>query len=817
MALMNSTSLVLFLTLTCASCGGPGATQAPARAGAPFELPKPAKAPHAVPRPLPPLRLETINEYRLPPPAVVKLLEAPDPPEPVVHASSGQVALVYQQELMPLQRLARPFLGLAGFRFDPLTNTSRADRLIERIEIVALDGKAPATPVAWQPAAGTLFETPSFSPDGKHLVASVVPEGPARLGLFDVATGRALTLDTPVNTAWGAPCTWVTSDELLCRVLPEGRGEPPHRELGPTVLEHPGGAAPARTYSNLLKDAEDELLFDYYFTSELARVHLDGSFERAKGTSGLLRDFSASPDGRYAVLTRLKRPYSRLVRAERFPRDVEIWDLSEGKLLRKLELPFEGAQPSRGFPLGPREFAWQPGEKQTLGWIERIPTDKKHFVDRWMVLDPPFAGAARQLVRSGAAIAKFGWTTAGTPYYFTTTHRGMRVQVYLIRDGQPALVWQGGTDDVAAQPGRALRTRGEEGAIIEIDGRVFLTSDGYSAHGLQPFLESLDLGSLKTERLHTSKVGELERALALLGGDPSKIVTWHESPTDPPSLRLVERGRVTTLWQLPNPYPALANAKRRLLHYQRADGVKLSGTLYLPPGYNGEGRLPTLLWIYPAEFSKQRYAELPDEKSFHFGRVKGPSPLSVLLMGYAVLYNPTMPIIGDKRSVNDEYLSQLVADAEAAVKAITDMGIADPNRMAVAGRSYGAFSTANLLVHTHLFQSGIAISGAYNRTLTPFGFQSEQRSFWRAPEMYANISPFFHADSIEAPILLIHGGADENAGTNPEQSERFFHALVGNGAPVRYVRLPYEGHQYWARESVMHMVAEMIDWLNRTL
>ena len=422
-----------------------------------------------------------------------------------------------------------------------------------------------------------------------------------------------------------------------------------------------------------------------------------------------------------------------------------------------------------------------------------------------------------QVVRSDATLSRFGWTTAGTPYYITNTAGGTRAQVYLVRAGQSLLVWQGATEDVAAQPGRALETYGDAGDIIELDGRVFLTSDGYSDSGPQPFLDALDLKTLEKERLYTSKSGELEQPLAVFDGAGLTLLTWRESPSEPPMLRLVHGSKVTTVWQHVHPYPELAKAERRLVQYTRADKVKLSGTLYLPPGYTGDARLPTLLWIYPSEFSQQRYAELPNERSYHFGHVKGPSPLGVVLAGYALLYNPTMPIIGDKRTVNDEYLSQLVANADAAVKHVVDLGVADPDRIAVAGRSYGAFSTANLLVHSRLFKSGIAISGAYNRTLTPFGFQSEQRSFWRAPEMYAKVSPFFHADSIEAPLLLIHGALDENAGTAPEQSERFFHALVGNGAPVRYVSLPYEGHQYYARESVLHIVSEMIDWLNRTL
>jgi dipeptidyl aminopeptidase/acylaminoacyl peptidase len=245
--------------------------------------------------------------------------------------------------------------------------------------------------------------------------------------------------------------------------------------------------------------------------------------------------------------------------------------------------------------------------------------------------------------------------------------------------------------------------------------------------------------------------------------------------------------------------------------------VALSGTLYLPAGHREGEPLPTLVWIYPTEFSDPEQAEQMDLRFFRYHKVKGPSPLAAVVAGYAALLNPTVPIVSDGAETTDDYIPQLVASVEAAVDYLVESGISEPGRLAVAGRSYGAFSSANLLIHSDRFATAIAMSGAYNRTLTPYGFQHERRSFWEATDYYTSISPFFNVEKIERPILLIHGGSDENPGTVPFGARRFFHALIGEGVTSRYVELPFEGHHYWARENVLLAAAEMLDWLDRTI
>ncbi|MNI34180.1 Prolyl tripeptidyl peptidase precursor [compost metagenome] len=362
--------------------------------------------------------------------------------------------------------------------------------------------------------------------------------------------------------------------------------------------------------------------------------------------------------------------------------------------------------------------------------------------------------------------------------------------------------------------------RGRSVMRFNADGtKVFVDGAGATREGAYPFLDLLDLKTGETERVWRSAQGEYETVVGMLDENGRKLVTYRESRTDPANLRIRDLdGGVTALTSFPDPAPQLAEATRQLITYTRDDGVELSGTLYLPAGYDKDrdGPLPLLMWAYPAEFTDAAVAGQVVDTDNRFVRPSGSSHLFLLTQGYAILDNPTMPIIGrDGAEPNDTYIEQLSASAKAAVDAVVALGVADRERIAVGGHSYGAFMTANLLAHTDLFKTGIARSGAYNRTLTPFGFQAEQRNYWEATETYTRMSPFTYADKVNEPILLIHGGADDNSGTFPVQSERFYAALKGNGAMARYVVLPLEAHGYRARESVGHALYEMSSWLDR--
>jgi dipeptidyl aminopeptidase/acylaminoacyl peptidase len=769
--------------------------------------------------PGPPAREGREEDYRSPPEPVVRLLTATPPPQPMVHAPSGNVALVYEQAVLRLARVARPYLGLAGYRFDPQARISGIDPLATRVELVRARDPVVRPPVVWQPRDGALLAYLHFSPDGRTLSAIAVSDGPPELVLFDVESGRERRLDVPVNPAWGDPCTW-TAEGLLCRVAALDPPPLPPDGPVPTLVEHLGGPAPTRTYSNLLDNAREDALFEHYFTVELARVDRDGRTRRVPGLRGLIASVDASPDGRLAVVTRIERPFSRVVPARRFPSVVEVWQLEDGRRLYASEPLGFGLAAEDAENEDPRRFAWSPGTPTTLGWIEAIgtATEDSQRPERWLALSAPFTDGPREVARSDTRIDSFGWTTANTPYFSTTGASDTEVRIHVVLEDGVKEIWRGSTTDRYGNPGRALRVDGSEGAVIESDGAVYLSSDGLGPDGPRPFLDRFDLRSRHTERMFTAEPDVYEEVLAVLDPDGPVLVTSRETETEPPNLFVLRGEERTALRPLPTPYPDLVGVTRRPVSYARADGVALAGTLYTPAGWSpGDAPLPTLVWIYPYEFSDREHAEQLDVRLFRFHQVKGPSPLAALLEGYAVLVNPTVPILLDVGSAGEDYLNQLVASVEAAVDHLTATGVTDPKRVAVGGRSYGAFSSANLVIHSKRFAAAVAMSGAYNRTLTPFGFQHEKRSFWQATEFYTSISPFFHANQVSAPILLVHGGADENPGTPLLQSRRFFHALLGEGKPSRYVELPGEGHHYWARENVLLAAAEMIDWLGRTI
>jgi dipeptidyl aminopeptidase/acylaminoacyl peptidase len=625
-------------------------------------------------------------------------------------------------------------------------------------------------------------------------------------------------LDVPINAAWGDPCDWVGNEQLICRVAPEGRSQPPPDQPAPALVENLGGARPMRTYRNLLENRYEDALFDYYFTAEIARVSLSDGMQRVPNAHGLLASLTPSPDGAFVVVTHVLPPYSRLVPARHFPSSVELWEVASGERLYASE--------PTGFSLedsddeedeDPRRSTWMPGTSNTLGYIETDRDADGERIWRWLSLTAPFKDKAVEVAMSPKLIHQFGWTSAGTPFFTTRGDTAVEVSYQIVTQGGAKSIWTGVTADRYDNPGRALRVNGATGPVLEQDGRIFIAGDGLSDNGPQPFLDVFDLHQQTVKRVFSAEPGVYEVVLGVLDPQLPLFVTSRETETESPNLYLFNGTERSALQRVADPYPQLAHATRRVVSYERADGLALSGTLYLPTNYRKGEPLPTLVWIYPSEFSDQEQAEQMDLRFFRFHKVKGPSPLAAVVAGYAVLLNPTVPILQEGGEPGDDYIPQLVASVEAAVDYLVETGVSDPRRIAVAGRSYGAFSSANLLIHSNRFATAIAMSGAYNRTLTPFGFQHERRSFWEATEYYTDISPFFHADEITVPILLMHGGDDENPGTVPFGARRFFHALVGQGVAVRYVELPFEGHHYWARENVLLAAAEMLDWLKVTI
>lgn len=776
--------------------------------------------------------------YQQPPAPIAQILDAKPNPGVSISPDRKTLLLTDRANLPAIAELAEPMLRLAGYRINPKNNGPANSRVswLTGLSFQAVDGGA-ARPVTGLPANARLTNV-SWAPNGQTVAFLVNAPNGLELWTADVAQARARKLNGPmVNAAAGSGFSWLSdSSGLLVLAVPAGRGVVPnvdHPPEGPIITETGGRAAPVRTYQDLLSNVGDEALFDYYFTSQPTVVSLNGR-ARSVGQPGVILGVSTSPDGRYILQTRVKKPYSYVVPASLFPSDVIVTDMNGRQVHRVADLPLRDNVPTPfdAVAPGPRAVQWRADADATLVWAEAQdggdPRNAAEVRDRVFMLRAPFNDRVQTLAdlkeryagttwgRDDAAIVNSRW--------FNTRHE-TRTLVDPSNPGAGRVLVDRNYQDRYNDPGSVVtepNARGRSVMRFSADGsRVFVEGNGATREGAYPFLDLLDLENGETERVWRSAQGEYETVVGVLDEAGRKLVTYRESRVDPANLRIRDLdGGVTQLTNFPDPAPQLAEATRQLITYTRDDGVELSGTLYLPAGYDKDrdGPLPLLMWAYPAEFTDAAVAGQVVDTDNRFVRPSGSSHLFLLTQGYAILDNPTMPIIGrDGAEPNDTYIEQLSASAKAAVDAVVALGVADRERIAVGGHSYGAFMTANLLAHTDLFKTGIARSGAYNRTLTPFGFQAEQRSYWEATETYTEMSPFTYANRVNEPILLIHGEADDNSGTFPVQTERFYAALKGNGATARYVVLPLEAHGYRARESVGHALYEMSSWLDRWL
>ncbi len=769
--------------------------------------------------------------YLKPPQEIVDIVDAPPLPQVLVSPSRDRLALLERHVYPPIAELSRPMLRLAGVRVNPANNGLHRTTGIHKIDLERI---ADGAQTAVDSPEGATLTAVGFSPDGKRF--AFLAAGDRRLSLWvaDTATGRAHALgEATINGlptgGFNAdpPCEWMgDSSALLCRTIAADRGQPPAAPAvptGPNVQENDGKPAPVRTYEDMLTSAHDEAQFEYYFTSQLALIDAGTGAQTTVGRPGIFEQSDMSPDNRFVLVSRIKRPFSRLVPATDFPSDVEVWDRRGARVRSIADVPLGDRVPIGGVITGPRRVEWNASAPATLVWAEALdggnPKTKAAHRDRIMALAAPFASDPVRLAETKYRFARIDFTDKGAAL-LTESDRATRTTRTWILDAPgvvPRKLWDRKTEDAYRNPGTPLTRARADGRIIQNGDWIYLEGTGASPEGDRPFLDRLNLKTLATERLFRTDDKSYETVVALLADDGRTVLTRYETPKEPPNyfVRDVGAGTRRALTSFKDPAPQLAGVQKELITYARKDGVQLSGTLYLPPGYKKGERLPLVMWAYPREFTDPAIASQVTGSPNRFTIVTGPSHLYLLLEGYAVLDNPAMPIVGPGETANDTYVEQLVASAQAAIDKVVDMGVADRDRVGIGGHSYGAFMTANLLAHSRLFRAGFAESGAYNRSLTPFGFQNERRTFWEAPDLYAKMSPFWFANQVKDPILLMHGEADDNSGTFPIQSERFYMALKGFGATVRYVTLPDEAHGYAARETILHVIAEKIAWFDK--
>ncbi len=772
--------------------------------------------------------------YQKPPDEILELVEAPLAPSVRMDSKGEKVLFLYRSNFKTIAELSETELRLGGLRINPKTNIG--SRITYYNDIKIRMGRAGALQTVQGLPENPRIAYVNFSPDESKVAFTHTVGDGVELWFIDLKTALASPLKgVKLNANVRSPYAWFKdSRSLLVKQLPSDRKAltDPIKTVpsGPTISESEEGIkAQNRTYQDLLKNANDEFNFEQLARSELLKVDLNGNLSPWKETA-MYSGMDFSPDGNYIMITTIEKPFSYLVPYYRFPSKSVIYD-KNGKFVKTmLEVPLIEDLP-KGFMAartGKRDMGWRSDEAATIYWAEALdngdPAVKVPFRDEIFQLRAPFDDEVIPLVKTIGRFSSVEWgnneTAIAYDYWWNT--RNTKAYLFNPSDPQsgPITIWDRNYQDRYNDPGGFVTAKNEYGEnSLVIDGKsAFLIGDGYSKDGKFPFVDKIDLKSLKKERLYQSRLTDkLENIYDAIDVKKGEFLVRIESKNEYPNYyirNIRKRIGLIPLTNFENPFKSIQDVHKEVISYRRDDGLELSGTLYLPTDYEEGKTYPMILWAYPREYKDKSSASQSTSNPNRFTYPSYGSPIYWVTRGYVVLNNASFPIIGEgDEEPNDSFRRQLVANGKAAIDAVDEMGYIDRDRVAVGGHSYGAFMTANLLSHSNLFAAGIARSGAYNRTLTPFGFQSEERSYWEAPEVYYTMSPFMHADKMKTPLLLIHGEADNNSGTYPLQSERYFNALKGLGAPARLVMLPKESHGYRAKESILHMLWEQDQWL----
>lgn len=772
--------------------------------------------------------------YQTPPKEIADLLLAKPTPGVSINGKAEWILFSERNSYPSVEELAMPEYRIAGLRLNPNNYSPSRQNFINNFSLknIKSDQIFPVTGLPAPLYAGNMLWNPA---ENKIAFTNTTQKG-VDLYVIDIATKKATKINKAyLNVVLGSGITWLNDNTIIYRTATKPASAAPTKPLmpkGPTIQQNLGKAAPSATYQDLIKSPFDEQLFEFFGTSQL--VKNTNGVETPIGKPAIYANVNLSPDKNYMMIETIRKPFSYLVSAGGFPSTVSITDLT-GKTVKVIaELPSAEGTPS-GYDNTQniaRGFDWRDDEAATVIWAKPLDSGliKKNvpFHDAVYALSAPFTGSEKELFKTQTRYRGIQWGNATLALVMEglRSKQTNKVSIYNPTTGNIEELYTRNQTDAYGNPGTPVTTKNKFGRqvvhLVDNGTKILMNNPvGSSEKGDLPFLAKFDLASKKNEIIWRSAEGTYEFVSDVIDADKLILLTRKESQKLVPNYyikNLILRVADRPVTNFSNPYPSLDGITKEKISYKRADGVDLTGDLYLPKGYNKEkdGPLPTLIWAYPREFNSAADAAQIRGSKDKFTAISWGSPIYWVTRGYAILDNAEMPIVAkDGKKPNDTFVEQLKLNAEAAINKLADLGVGDKKRMAVGGHSYGAFMTANLLAHTDLFAAGIARSGAYNRTLTPFGFQNEERTYWQVPQLYYEMSPFSYADKIKTPILLIHGDSDDNPGTFPINSERLFNAIKGAGGTTRFVFLPYEAHGYRGKENILHTLWEEDQWLEK--
>jgi dipeptidyl aminopeptidase/acylaminoacyl peptidase len=784
--------------------------------------------------------------YAVPPQNILDVLHAPAPKRPIVSPTRDRALLVSWVRFPPMSQVAEPYLKLAGVRLEPRTrrkhDTPGGYGVAPCADALSIVDLASSVETAIALPADGCVDGFTWAADGKRYAFRNTSRDAVELWTGDASGATHRLGDVRLNPMLGSSLQWAPDQRtLLVKAVPADPGPPPPADSatsdGPSVQETDGKSGEFSTYEarDTLRDEADEARFGYYGTSQILWVDATSGATTRVGPPGVYGDVDLSPDGSRVLVESVQKPYSHAVTWDRFAHRIEVWDRA-GASVTLADLPVADRVPVNGVPVGPRGFGWRATEPATLVWAEALDGGDWNVDvparDRVMTESAPFAGPPSEITRTVQRFAGLEWSEkpdVALLREIDANRHWKRTMLFDMKTAKSQVLWDMSSDERYLDPGQPVHKVLPDGvSVIRQDGStIYLAGAGSSPDGDRPFLDRFDLDSRASVRLFRSARDAYESFVDFLGDGTDVLLTSHQSPDDPPNLVALTLGatvsapdgeatRASTARQLthiPDPTPIVRQVHKRLIKYRRKDGTELSFTLLTPPGYQEGTRVPAILSAYPLDYADAKAAGQVSGSDRTFSILSGYRLL--LLAGYAIIDQAAFPIVGDPKKAYDTYVPQLVDDAQAAVDAAVATGVVDPDRIGVTGHSHGALMTVNLLAHTDLFRAGAATSGSYNKTLTPFGFQNERRSVWKATDVYLTVSPFFLADRLKTPLLIVHGEEDANPGTTPVQASLLYEAIRGNGGTARLVMLPHEPHWYSAMESNEQVAWEELAWFDR--